>query len=360
MIIYFFFFLLSIYLLINLFIIYFTQKNEKPAETKNYKSLTFSIIISLKNEEYNIKNLIDSLKDINYNINNYEIIFIDDNSSDNTFELIHNFSACLSNFKILTSKNKIYPAKKGALDIGIKEAKNDYILITDADCIIPTDWINEYNKKFNNNFHLVFGASPFIQKSSFINKFSCFENLRTLILTFFASKINFPYSAAARNIGFKKSFYFKIDGFSNMLDTYSGDDDLLIREAIKNNAKIGVLTNNNSFVYSSTKNTVSNFLKQKFRHTSTSYHYSLKQLIFPFVWHVINIFLLFSVFLFQMDKLFLIPFLIKLVIDIFVNKFFQKQYNYSFSLVELFFFQMFYEIFIILKFPISYFYKKKW
>ena len=210
------------------------------------------------------------------------------------------------------------------MDIGIQEAKNDYILITDADCIIPPNWLNEYDISFKNNYDLVFGAAPFIQKDSFVNKFSCFENLRTLIITFFASNINLPYSAAARNIGFRKSFYVNIDGFSSMLKTYSGDDDLLIREAVKNKAKIGSILQPENFVISTTKNTIKDFLKQKFRHTSTSYHYSFKQAVFPFFWHLINLLFLLSLLLIPLNKLFLIPFLFKLVIDIFVNKVFQK------------------------------------
>lgn len=320
----------------------------------------FSILISLKNEAYNIHKLFESLKKLNYNKNNYEIILIDDNSTDNTYELLNKYSNLLSNTLVISAGDKKYPAKKGALDIGLSIAKYDYILITDADCNVPINWLTLYNQAFENNYDLIFAPAPFSIKNSTINRFSCFENLRTYLMTFFAQSIKFPYSSAARNIGFKKSFYYNIGGFGKMLETFSGDDDLLIREAINNKAKIGIINNKDCYVYSDTKTNLQDFLKQKFRHTSTSYHYSLKQLIFPLVWHFINILLFLSILFIPIDIIYIIPFLLKLGIDIFVNRVFQKQFQYNFSFLELLYFQIFYELFIILKFPISYFYKNKW
>ncbi len=56
----------------------------------------------------------------------------------------------------------------------------------------------------------------------------------------------------------------------------SGDDDLLLREAVKNKMKIGVVTESGSFVYSETKKTFSEYFQQKARHTQTSFHYLKK------------------------------------------------------------------------------------
>lgn len=332
----------------------------KSTKMDNSEIKNFSILISLKNEGYNIHKLFESLKKLNYNKNNYEIILIDDNSTDHTLEILNDLVQNQSNFTVISANNKKYPAKKGALDIGLSIAKHEYILITDADCSVPNNWISFYNQAFENNYDLIFSPAPFIINNSRVNRFSCFENLRTYLMTFFAQTIGLPYSSAARNIGFKKSFYYNIEGFSKMLETLSGDDDLLIREAICHKAKIGIINNNQCYVYSNTKNTLSDFLKQKFRHTSTSYHYSLKQLIFPSFWHFINIIMFFSILFIPINIIFIIPFLLKLVIDIFVNKVFQKQFQYDFSYIELVYFQILYELFIILKFPISYFYKNKW
>ncbi len=332
----------------------------KSTKMDNSQPKNFSILISLKNEGYNIHKLFESLKKLNYNKNNYEIILIDDNSTDDTLEILNDLAQNQSNYTVISAKNKKYPAKKGALDFGLSFAKFEYILITDADCEVPENWIRYFNSKFEYNYDLIFGTAPFHINDKFINRFSCFENLRTYLMTFFAQSINISYSAAARNFGFKKSFYYNIDGFSNILQTLSGDDDLLIREAIKHNAKIGSINNKECNVYSNTKESVSDFLKQKFRHTSTSYHYSIKQTIFPAVWHLLNFVLLMSVLFVSININFIIPFLLKLGIDIFVNRIFQKQFRYNFSFLELLYFQFFYELFIILKFPISYFYKNKW
>ena len=76
-----------------------------------------------------------------------------------------------------------------------------------------------------------------------------------------------PYTAAARNFGFSKNAFELIGGYENTKDTKSGDDDLLLREAVKQNMKIGIVTRQDAFVYSETKKTFSGIFAAK----STAY-----------------------------------------------------------------------------------------
>ena len=89
---------------------------------------------------------------------------------------------------------------------------------------------------------MLFGIAPFYQKKNLVNKISCFENLRSSVLSFSMASIGLPYTAAARNFGFSKNAFESLGGYSKTKDTKSGDDDLLLREAVKNKLKIGVVT----------------------------------------------------------------------------------------------------------------------
>lgn len=319
-----------------------------------------SIITAAKNEEKNLPFLIEALLKLDYPKDNFEVIIIDDNSTDSTFQKAKELTESFSNFTIIKAENKKYEGKRGALDIGIKKCKHDYILITDADCQPEKKWLKEYSKIFNEGYDFVFGVAPFIKEKSFINKISCFENLRSIILTFFFAKIGQPYSAAARNFGFNKISFYKIGGYSNTAQTQSGDDDLLLREAVKHRLKIGTVEAEGSFVYSKTKKTFKEYFIQKARHVSTSNHYLLKHKLAVGGWHLANLFFLFSPIFFFLSNLFLIPFIIKMFFDLTIVKSKQNKYGYSFNLLEIFYLQIIYEIFLIVHYIYGSIAKPRW
>lgn len=347
-----------LFFIINILLLFFTRPkiSKKKVQTNN----NFSVIISSKNEELNLLNFIKSIKKLNYNKNNYEIIFVDDNSTDNTKKLILNEIKYLENATYILAEKKLYSGKKGALDLGIKKARFNYIVITDADCVVQPYWLDEINILINKNVEFIIGLSPFYLNNNFINKLSCFENLRTNLMIIFSTKIKLPYTAVARNLCFRKDFYIDIGGFDKLQDTLSGDDDLLLREAINKKLKINVLYSKDSLVYSFTKNNFKEYLNQKLRHTSTSYHYTFKQSIFPAVWHVINLIMFISPIFSIINWFYFIPFFIKLAIDILIIKINQNKFNYKFTFLEIIYLQIVYELLIIFKFPLSYFYKKRW
>ena len=329
-------------------------------KTPPKSDLNFSIIIAAKNEEKNIPDLINSLNNLNYPKENFEIILVDDNSSDNTFNAAKNLTNNIDNFKIFKITEKELPGKKGALTFGISKAKNPYIMITDADCLPSPNWLNIYSGAFSKGFDFIFGISPFEQNNYLANRISCFENLRNSILTFAASKLNFPYSASARNFGFRKTSFEKLNGYANTAETLSGDDDLLLREAVKNKFKIGSIINKDALVLSSAKNTFKEYFIQKSRHTKTSLHYLLKHKLFLGGWHILNMFFLFSICLYFLNPILIWPFILKILIDIIVALLMQKKFNYKFNIFEIFYLQIFYEGLLIINFLGALFRKERW
>ncbi len=351
--------LFVIFFVINLLIILFTKTrninySDKKAENK------ISVVVAAKNEEKNISNLIQSLKDSDFSSENFEVIIVDDESKDNTFLKAQNAANGLNNFQIHKCKNKIFPAKKGALNFGINLASNEFILITDADCLPSKGWLKSYSNKFNEGFDFISGAAPFIQSNSLVNKISCFENLRSSLLNFTTANLKIPYSAAARNFGFRKSSFEKIKGYSNTTETLSGDDDLLLREAIKNHLKIGTISGDRSKVYSNTKKTFKEYLKQKSRHTKTSFYYlPIHKLLLGF-WHLLNLLFLFSSIFIFFNPIFIFPIGIKLFLDIIVVLFTQKNFGYKFNVAEIIYLQIIYECFLIINFINAIFKKDNW
>jgi cellulose synthase/poly-beta-1,6-N-acetylglucosamine synthase-like glycosyltransferase len=322
--------------------------------------LNFSIVISAKDEADNISNLLNSLKNIDYPKNKFEIVVVDDSSIDNTSGMVEDVKKELINLRLIKAEGKIYPGKKGALAIGINNTIYDYILITDADCIVSPGWLKSYSLKFSEGYDFLFGNAPFINQQGFINKVSRFENLRTFFLYTTALKLNFPYSVSARNFGFKKSSFYKIKGYENTKETLSGDDDLLIREAYRNKMRIGYIPDNKASVYSKTKRTFKEYLAQKARHTKTSVYYLPVNKIILGGWHLINLISLFSLVLVFLNNWFLLPFIIKILVDIVIIKSNEGKSNYKFSVIEIIYLQVFYELFIVVNFINALVRKDKW
>jgi cellulose synthase/poly-beta-1,6-N-acetylglucosamine synthase-like glycosyltransferase len=319
-----------------------------------------SIIIAAKNEAYKIPVLISVLDKINYPIENYEVIIVDDDSNDNTFEIAKEQCSEMSNFQVVKAIDKNYSGKRGALDYGISLAKYSNILITDADCQPEENWLNVYSKKINDNCNFYFGIAPFIQRKNLINKISCYENFVNSFIAISALKLKIPYTASARNLGFTKETYEKLGGYGNTIDTISGDDDLLLREAVKNKFKIYAVTNPGSFVYSETKKTFKDYFTQRARHTQSSFYYILKQKLFLTLWHFLNIAFIFSPLLMFVNILFVLPFLIKIVFDMARALLYQKNFGYKFRIYEVIYLQIFYEIFLFVHLFNAKFRKVRW
>lgn len=314
----------------------------------------------MKNESGNLPYLFQSIDQLNFKKDNLEIIFVDDNSSDDSYELIKSFIKEKSYCVLLKADQKKYTGKKGVLQAGIEAAKNNFIVITDADCRPEPNWLNEIASALNYGYDFVFGIAPILSGKTFVEKLSAFENLRNTYLTVSAVGLNVPYSAAARSFAFRKKSFERIGGYANTTKTLSGDDDLLLSEAVKNKMLIGTITEPESFVYSNAPKTFNDYFKQKKRHLQTSFHYLPKQKMFLALWHLINLVSLLSIGLIFISPILALPFAVKLAFDFFIVLKHQKDLGHSFKLYEIFYLQIAFEIFLVVNFINSVTGKVEW
>ncbi|MEJ2103737.1 MAG: glycosyltransferase [Ignavibacteriaceae bacterium] len=351
----------SIFILFILFsfcLISISNRTNRPVNISD--NLNISVIISARNERENVNTIIDAINNLMYPVEDYEVILVDDNSTDDTFEELKKKSSGTENISVTQLSLTGQSGKRNALTFGINQAKFPFILITDADCRPQSNWLKAYSEKFLLGYDMLFGIAPFYKRKNLVSKISCFENFRNSLVAFSMASIGLPYTAAARNFGFTKRAFKEIEGYSNTKDTLSGDDDLLLREAVKRKMKIGVVTEEGSFVYSETKNTFKEYFQQRARHTQTSFFYLKKHQFILSCWHLTNLILLLSPLLMFVEPLIGILFPAKLLADFIVTKSTQKEFGYKFSIVEIFSLQILYEIFLIIHFLNARFGKIKW
>jgi len=166
----------------------------------------------------------------------YEIILVDDASSDQTGILISEFCEDKANRHMvsITKKSDDFKGKKYALKKGIERAKYSNLLFTDADCIVPEDWLEVYNWFVENDTGMVVGYSPEVNVSSF-RRFT-----QILTADFYCATINlgFPFSNNGRNLYINKEAYIEVGGFEKIKNFKCGEDKLLLNLIKKTDYKI--------------------------------------------------------------------------------------------------------------------------
>ncbi len=256
------------------YVVFFGKFSFAKPLTSAPKRVPISIIVCAKNEAENVTKFIPLLIEQNYP--DFEIVIIDDASSDETLDLFEAFEKQHSNIKLVKVENieAFWGNKKFALTLGIKAAKNEYLLFSDADCY-PTskDWITQMSSQFTQQKTIVLGYGAYEKiKGSFLNKIIRFETLLTATQYFGWAKIGKPYMGVGRNLAYKREEFFKVRGFMDHMKIRSGDDDLFINQAA-NNKNTTVCFTPESFTYSMPKTSFKDWFTQKRRHISTAKNY---------------------------------------------------------------------------------------
>ncbi len=242
---------------------------------KSSSPVPVSVIICAKNEEKNIEKFLPSIFSQNYN-SDFEVVLINDRSTDETGAIFEKYAQKYNNVKIVTVNDceNFWGNKKYALTLGIKAAKYEHLLFTDADCT-PTsnNWITEMASSFSTSKQIVLGYGAYRKiKSSLLNKLIRFETLATAMQYFSYARVGNPYMGVGRNLAYTKSEFFKVNGFIKHIKTKSGDDDLFINE-VANKTNTSTVLSKDGFTISEPKTTFKDWFSQKRRHISTANHY---------------------------------------------------------------------------------------
>ena len=238
------------------------------------KSVSVSVLVWAKNEYENLVTQLPVLVSQKYP--NYELVLIDDASNDETLDLFEEYEKQYQFVKLVKVKNNeaFWGNKKFALTLGIKAAKNEYLLFTDANCNVTSEnWILEMTSHFSSKKTIVLGYGAYNKiKGSLLNKIFRFDGVISAIQYFSWAKIGKPYMGIGRNLAYKKSEFFSVNGFINHIRVRSGEDDLFINEAA-NGSNTTICYGPESFTYSEPKTTYKAWLNQKRKETSTKQHY---------------------------------------------------------------------------------------
>ena len=252
--------------------LYFLVSNQnslagfKPSEELPAFSVPVSVIISARNEAKNLSEYLPSI--LNQNYPDFEVVVVDDCSFDRSDVVLEEFKGVYPNLKVvtITEHDRFKTGKKFALTLGIKAAKNEHLLFTDADCEPAShDWITRMAANFAGPVQIVLGFSPYKAARNYLNPFIRFETIKTGINYLSAALNGDPYMGIGRNLAYTKSLFFSSKGFAAHMHILSGDDDLFVNQnATPVNTVIEI--NPDAFTYTNAKTSLADWYKQKKRH----------------------------------------------------------------------------------------------
>ncbi|AMR32074.1 transmembrane glycosyltransferase [Mucilaginibacter sp. PAMC 26640] len=245
-----------------------------PLKVLPEPSVPVSVIISARNEARNLTENLPYILQQKYP--DYEVVVINDCSTDNSDEVLLDIQREFPHLKIvtITEHARYKTGKKFALTLGIKAAKNEYLLFTDADCKPATlYWITRMAANFTNSAQIVLGYSPYYRTANFLNPFIRFETLKTGINYLSSALKGDAYMGIGRNLGYTKSLFFRSKGFAAHMHLMSGDDDLFVNQnATAENTVIEI--HPDTFTHTEAKTTLSSWFRQKRRHMGVGKEYS--------------------------------------------------------------------------------------
>lgn len=233
-----------------------------------------SVIVCAKNEAENIVSNLPGILLQDYRTT-HEVILVNDNSIDETKYLIEEFQKSFKHLQHLNLKQeaKMIPGKKFPLSMGIRSAKHEVVLLTDADCIPASEhWLYKMQEGYDENVQIVLGYGAYKKKPGLLNKLIRFETFFTALQYFSFALAGKPYMGVGRNLSYKKQLFLNNKGFSAINHIPGGDDDLFI-SMVANKFNTAIVIDKEAHTVSEPKKTWAQWQKQKDRHYTTSKYY---------------------------------------------------------------------------------------
>lgn len=195
----------------------------------------FSVVVPFRNEAENLPSLLNSINTLNYPKHLFEVILVDDASDDASIELIHKIlDSSNINFKITQNENTTSAPKKDAITTAIKQAEFEWIITTDADCILPRYWLDSFDEFVQkHNTACIVAPVTYFEGHSFLSRFQLLDMLSLQGATIGGFGIKKPFLCNGANFGYTKTAFKAVNGFKGNTAIASGDDIFLLEKMIK-------------------------------------------------------------------------------------------------------------------------------
>ncbi|WP_395056852.1 glycosyltransferase [Flavobacterium sp.] len=263
---------IGIWYLLNIIWLIYGFSKVQPFESESLQPKTkFSIIVPFRNEADNLPKLLSSIEKINYPNDLFEVILVDD-ASDFRFQILD------FRFQIaLIDNNRVSNSpKKDAINTAIAIAKSDWIITTDADCLVQANWLTTFDVFIQkNNPKMIAAGICYKMNSGFLDAFQQLDFLSLQGTTIGSFGNNQAFMCNGANFCYQKTFFYELNGFDGNDKIASGDDVFLLQKAIqKDKNKVYFLKSESVIVQTKTEKNWRDLFNQRVRWASKTGNYN--------------------------------------------------------------------------------------
>jgi len=236
-----------------------------------------SVIVCAKDEAGNLVKNLPGVLVQDYKTT-HEVVLVNDNSTDDTKYVIEELQKTFKNLNPVRLKQEamMIPGKKFPLSMGIRAAKYETLLLTDADCVPASEhWMKLMQDGYHPETEIVLGYGAYYKRAGFLNKVIRFETFHTALQYLSYALAGMPYMGVGRNLSYKKDVFLRNKGFSKINQIPSGDDDLFINH-VATPTNTNIVIDAAAHTLSEPKKNWSEWMDQKNRHYTTAKYYQKK------------------------------------------------------------------------------------
>ena len=237
------------------------------------------VLIPARNEEASIATCLQSLQAQHYPDHLWSCIVVDDHSTDQTSAQVTNLQD--PRIKLITLSQEDAGGKKQALQLGINQSTEPIILTTDADCLLPADWLRSMAYHFEQKqAWLVSGNVVFSPDRNGFERFQALDLLGMMGLTMAGITSGMLHLGNGANLGFTREAFLAVGGYAGNVERASGDDVFLAQKiGARAPERMFYLANPALAVSTPPAPTWSAFVRQRVRWGNKTGQYSDKRLI---------------------------------------------------------------------------------
>lgn len=219
--------ILGIYVIAIAFLIYGFSKVKKCQKKDLKPQTSFTIIVPFRNEGENLPNLLESFSKLNYPIDLFEVILVDDSSKEK-FQILN----CKFQVSIVDNIRVSNSPKKDAISTAMKHVKTNWVITTDADCMVPENWLLTFDNYIQqNDVSMLAGAVTYQCADSFLDHFQQLDLTSLQGATIGSFGLGKAFMCNGANFAYTKSLFEKLKGFDGNNKIASGDDVFLLQKA---------------------------------------------------------------------------------------------------------------------------------
>ncbi len=234
-------------------------------------STAISIVIPVRNEEKHIENLLYHLLSQHYPEDQYEIIIVNDHSIDRTVAVIKNMAE--DKRIVLLELEEGVIGKKSALTLGIKHAKGQLIVSTDADCHPGRYWLQTLASFYDKGRYKMISAAVAIENpKGFAGHFQALEFLSLVGSGGGSIGAGSPIMCNGANLAFEKEAFHEVGAYRGNKHIPGGDDIFLL-EKFSRHFKAGSICfakDRRAIVYTGASESIMDFFRQRIRWVAKS------------------------------------------------------------------------------------------